>query len=289
MRKSLTYGWRSFRFEGCRTFAFALVLLDLVGRASYGACPPNADFGFIGSRGDGLVAAADASVAMGSEFGIALSNYQIAKFTLAGGVSESRTFEDFFQTTLGFTSFSDAVVRFDTNSHRFFIVLQDTGDYELGLAVSTSSTPHLDDANDWYVYGWDETPNLHYHNIDIGDDYIYISARVSGDQTQPLLAYAPKADLLTGTQTNLEWRQVDEYQQNVAHHIGCVKDYDRVSDVGYFVTFSRKINQPEIRLYAVDPPATSATTLNLTVSAYRPVPDDVDTPGSQDFFASPTR
>lgn len=223
---------------------------------------------------------------MGPEFGIALSNWEIVTFDATAAVIDRQGFADFFETLLGFSVFGDAVARYDSDSDRFFIIVQDTDENEIGLAVSTTSSPALDSESDWHAYAWDISPSLqlHYHNIEIGDDYIYISALVLHDSDRPIIGYAPKAGLLSGTQTTLTWGQLSAWQQGQTMHVNCVKDYDRDSDVGRFLSFSRVEDQSEIRLYAVDPPSTSVTTYDLTVSDYLPAPSLVDTPDAEHDF-----
>lgn len=252
------------------------------------SCPPDADFGFMGTTGasgEGYGNQADASVAMGPGFGIALSNWQIVRFDIHNEIVESQDFVQFFDVILDFDTVGDVVIRFDSDSNRFFIIVQHNDD--IGLAVSTDSAPSLDDATDWHEYTWNVSPALHYHNIEIGDDYVYITALVNGDKARPLIGYAPKSGLLSGTQTTFTWGQVGVWQSGLTHHVGCVKDYDRASDIGRFVSFSRVDDEPYIRLYAVDPPSTSASVYNLEVDDYDPPPGTVDTPNTNDFGCHP--
>lgn len=225
---------------------------------------------------------------MGPDFGIALSNWEIITFDAANMVIDRQGFDDFFGTLLGFSAVpGDAVVRYDSDSDRFFIIAQEN---DIALAVSTTSSPALDSASDWHTYVWDILPaaSLHYHNIEIGDDYIYISTLVLQNSDEPIIGYAPKADLLSGTQTTLTWRQIGPWQQGKTMHVNCVKDYDRDSDVGRFLSFSRLASQSAIRLYAIDPPSTNESAFNLTVSDYLPAPSTVDTPNQvYDFTCHP--
>jgi len=222
IRKSATPGGPG--YWSCTRRLCTLIVLASVPIAQ-AQCPPGSSYGFLATDAGTEIESGDASVAMGSARGFAVSNYDCVSFDV-DGVIETETFENFINGGI-LNAIGDAVVRYDPDSDRFFIVAEAN---DIGLLVSKVNDPDPV-ITDWWEYEWDISGGHHFHNIAIGDDYIYMSVLVTGDErNEPKLIYASKADLLSGTKSSLTTIQGDPFQSG-QHHVGCVQDYDRASDV----------------------------------------------------------
>ncbi|MCL4196107.1 MAG: hypothetical protein KJZ69_01325 [Phycisphaerales bacterium] len=260
-----------------------ILFTSALGATAFGQeCGRRVDFEFE-AHSTTLENQADCAIAVGPSHILTTTNWGRRVWDRNGGLLVSETLEQFF----GFPVFSDAVVAFDPDSARFFVlVMRNTVD-SLALAVSHNSDPV--DRNNWDFHQPPALPVLpDYPHMSVGAQQVFFSWQRAHIPTKGTaeIAWADKAALLNGQLPPVQRHFIDQIpnQDNTYWRaIGCFRMYEQVSpSMGYFITDSHTITGENnwVRLYALDAATnTLYEPFDLTVPYYRTAPWGINMPG----------
>lgn len=268
-----------------------LIVLLVVSPARSQDCAKDVDFGFevqseVGSG------AADCSIAVGESKILAGTNRGFWLFDSNGDEIESVLHANFFTSPID--PLSDPIVRYDSESSRFFALIM-SGNLQgpnIAMAVSKTSESTLD-PEDWYFYEFTDLPGkVDFPNMSIGEDYVYVTwARVGAEPLgRAVIASLTKADLIAGEEPAFTVKLIDHIEGQATspqfRAIGCMKMYSQPSSsIGYFITDSHKESgiNTWVGLWAFDPEANENERLSwfqLTVPDYNTAPIKIDVRGA---------
>lgn len=251
-------------------------------------CGAALDFGFE-AQSSTNPGASDCVLAVSSSHILAGTNEGLWLFDREGNQVDFAVHGDFFPSPID--PLSDPIVRYDSESSRFFALIMSGNlqDPDIAMAVSKTSEPTLD-PDDWYFYEFTDLPGkVDFPNMSVGEDYVYVTwARLQSESREhAVITSLDKADLIAGTTPTPAAKLIDpvDGQETTQYFraIGCVKMHAQPSSsIAYLLTDSHAASGVNtwVRLYALDASSNSLSEFVLTVSDYNKAPIKINSAGT---------